>query len=335
MTRRLASRRARRAARRQRGAALAAVLLAMALLLPLGALALLQARAGALTQQSLRGDVEALHAADGALACALAALPPLADAALLGFGPDGGAGTADDGVLPFAAPCPASEARIRAEGGGRWVLSSSGRGTRGATRTLELRLRRSALPFTAAAVAHAPGTSPAIAAECRADGGDHRRLDAVGSPTGTAAPVAAIAAAEGATALAAAVRARHERVSLEPHALAGEAVLGTSAAPQLTIVAGDLDVADEIAGSGVLVIDGLLRLRGGLRFDGLLAARDGIIAEPGAVLDARGAVWSGNGPLELRAQGAVVYCAECLASADAAFPGLLPHAFEPAGWREP
>jgi len=135
---------------RQRGAALAAVLLAMSLLLPLGGLAVLQARVGLLTQQSLRGDVEALHAAEAGLACAQARLDPAADLAALARGPDAQAGTDDDGQPPFpldcgpALPAPQSfalslEAGADAEA---IVVVSTGRGTRGAARTLEQHLRR-------------------------------------------------------------------------------------------------------------------------------------------------------------------------------------------------
>lgn len=134
----------------ERGAALAAVLLAMALLLPLGALAVLQARVGWLTQQSLRGDAEALHAADAGLACALARLDPQADFAALLRGPDERAGSADDGVLPLdcGTPLPAPLGfQVRLEPGldaDSLVLVATGRGTRGATRILEQHLRRTA-----------------------------------------------------------------------------------------------------------------------------------------------------------------------------------------------
>jgi len=129
----------------ERGAALAAVLVTVALLMPLGALAVMQARIGLLTQQSLRGDVEALHAAEASLACALARLGPALDFDALPRGADGRAGTADDGVLPFALDCElAQSGAVRVEAGGAQtiVLVASGRGTRGATRTIERRAQR-------------------------------------------------------------------------------------------------------------------------------------------------------------------------------------------------
>lgn len=138
--------------RRERGTALAAVLLAMSLLLPLGALAVLQARVGLLTQQSLRGDAEALHAAEAGLACALARLEASADFGLVLRGPDAIAGTADDGAPPFALDCAAGlpapmSFGIRLEPGRTpdgIVIVATGRGFRGAMRTVEQHVRRGA-----------------------------------------------------------------------------------------------------------------------------------------------------------------------------------------------
>lgn len=132
-------------ARRERGVALASVLMAMTLLLPLGALAVLQARIGLLTQQSLRGDVEALHAAEAGLACAYSRLDPSMDFAWLTWGPDGKVGTADDGTPPMALPCIAGFAtavRIETGDAGTVVLVATGLSSRGATRAIERRVRR-------------------------------------------------------------------------------------------------------------------------------------------------------------------------------------------------
>jgi hypothetical protein len=138
-------------ARGHRGAALAAVLLAITLLLPLGALAVLQARVGLLTQQSLRGDAEALHAAEAGLACALARLDPAADFDTLLRGPDGTAGTGDDGLFPAPLDCSAPlgaplafDVRLGAGAAGALKLVATGRGTRGATRVIEQHVWRTA-----------------------------------------------------------------------------------------------------------------------------------------------------------------------------------------------
>jgi hypothetical protein len=134
----------------ERGAALAAVLTAIALLLPLGALAVLQTRIGLLTQQSLRGEVEALHAADSGIACALAHLGDDVDLEALPAGPDAVEGTDDDGTLPFALECgpalsPVQSFDVRVDrAGGSVVLVATGRGTRGATRVVEQFLGRAA-----------------------------------------------------------------------------------------------------------------------------------------------------------------------------------------------
>jgi len=130
---------------RERGAALAAVLVMIALLLPLGALAVLEARAGLLTEQSLRGDTEALQAADSGIVCVLAQLDPSADFSTLLLGPDGKSGTADDGQLPFSLTCASPlrfDAHLESGGSGVLVVVSTGYGMRGASRTVEQRLCR-------------------------------------------------------------------------------------------------------------------------------------------------------------------------------------------------
>ncbi len=140
--------------RRQSGAALATVLVAMTLLLPVGALAVLQARSGLLTQQSLRGDTESLHAAEAGIACALVWLQGVSDFAALLRGPDHLSGTADDGLPPTpldcGAPLPSPERfEVRFENGGaidKLVIVASGHGTRGATRVLEQHVRRGVGP---------------------------------------------------------------------------------------------------------------------------------------------------------------------------------------------
>ena len=126
------------------GAALAAVLVVIALLLPLGALAVLQARIGFLTQQSLRGDTEALHDAEGGLACALARLDPKADPAQLARGADGIGGTMDDGVPPFALDCGGGTTDVHFEAAGSEAIAvvATGHGMRRASRSIERDLER-------------------------------------------------------------------------------------------------------------------------------------------------------------------------------------------------
>jgi hypothetical protein len=132
----------------ERGAALAAVLLSMALLLPLGAFAVLQSRASLLTHQSLRGDVEALHAAEAGLACAVSRLADGDDLDSLAAGPDGIPHNADDGLPPFALDCGAElpaplgyEVRFERAASGL-IIVARGRGTRAASRLVELHIGR-------------------------------------------------------------------------------------------------------------------------------------------------------------------------------------------------
>lgn len=132
----------------ERGAALASVLLSMALLLPLGALAVLQSRTSLLTQQSLRGDVEALYAAEAGLACAFSRLDDGDDLEALAAGPDRIPHNADDGLPPFALECGADlpaplgyEVRFERTASGIAIVSR-GRGTRAAARVVELHIGR-------------------------------------------------------------------------------------------------------------------------------------------------------------------------------------------------
>jgi hypothetical protein len=139
----------RRERRAESGAALAAVLLSLTLLLPLGALAVLQARTGLLTQQNLRGDVEALHAAEAGLACALAKLEPF-DLDAIARGSDGISATADDGILPFSTDCLSFaaplgvEVRSESGGGAGLLLVATGRGSRAASRVIVQHVHRDA-----------------------------------------------------------------------------------------------------------------------------------------------------------------------------------------------
>ena len=93
-------------------------------------------------------------------------------------------------------------------------------------------------------------------------------------------------------------------VRLSGGVIAGE--LGTTAAPQLTTVAGDAIVAATASGAGVLYTAGQLQISGTFRFTGVLAAAGGVRVTTTGELHVCGALWAGGEPaFEARGRGAV------------------------------
>jgi len=200
---------------------------------------------------------------------------------------------------------------------------------------------------------------------------DHRVGDPPSAPTGTADPVAAAAATAADAAamilqqLGAALAGRFvglggppsittapqvdiqtlssrvaqlaEAVLLGSIAASDHVSLGSRQTPQASVVAGDVDIGDQTSGSGILVILGGLHVSGTFNFTGLVVVMGGISFEPGSEVSVAGALWRGPGVdrrMRLRGAGALMYSSEALAEADAAFPGVLPHAVVMSGWLE-
>ena len=94
--------------------------------------------------------------------------------------------------------------------------------------------------------------------------------------------------------------------------IAGE--FGTTAAPQLTTVAGDAVVSDTASGAGVLYTAGQLQISGALRYTGVLAAAGGVRLTATGELHVCGVLWAGGEPaLEARGRGAVHASADAIA----------------------
>jgi hypothetical protein len=109
------------------------------------------------------------------------------------------------------------------------------------------------------------------------------------------------------------------RVLAAAHGGAESLVPAGAPTPTLAYVAGDLLVDAALHGAGVLFVDGLLDIRGGLDFTGVVVASGGVRIGSGASLTVAGAVWTGapstfevDGTMALRADAAAVAAADAL-----------------------
>jgi hypothetical protein len=342
--------------RTQRGQALITALIATALLLPLGAFAVLQARLDFLVQHYTRAASEAFTVAESGLEHALADLTrdPRFDRLLAG--PDRRPGTADDGEYPFPQPPPAFfpaapfhyDVRVTAQAADRVEIVARGYGALGSVRGVAAAVRRTALPYLPGALASAAGTInlllasgwriegaagvPALAVasdetaerlrgELDADTGS--RLDA---PAGT--PAIGVGAVPDAAALVAAAARRPDVRALagEITGPLGEGVFVATAATQLR----------DASGRGILLVDGDLALDGAFAFDGLVAATGALTAGAGTVAQITGALVQGaaSGRVALRGSGRLVYDDRTAQRLADMYPGLLPSRARVVGWRE-
>ena len=115
------------------------------------------------------------------------------------------------------------------------------------------------------------------------------------------------------------------------------ATWGTTGAPQLSIVAGDLQVTGRLTGCGVLIVKGALQVAGTVEFAGVVLVQGAALFEPASSVTVVGTLWqaaSQDERLELRGSGIIAYSSNALSDLDRAFPGLLPHAVAVTGWRE-
>lgn len=193
----------------QRGAALLAVLGLMLILLPLGAYVVLQCRTDLLIQRGFRDEIEAFYVAEAGLEHAVAEIRPDQSFAEVLAGPDGLAGTADDGVFPFLEGAPAAfpaapfryDVRVSPAAGNSLSVTSQGKGKNGATKVVSALVSRSPAAWTPAALLAQDGLAGIDLGDgsMLLSGFDHRLGDAPSRPTGTAAAVAAAASTSAST----------------------------------------------------------------------------------------------------------------------------------------
>ena len=345
---------------KEKGTALLSVLMMLSLLLPLAAHVVLQAQLDLLMARNFQDHTDAFYLAEAGLEQALATLGTTATMARLLQGPDGVANTKDDGELGLAPALSGLDdkrgyaVRVMPSAAGRFEIVSSGRGRQGAQRAVAAVIELGEAPYTPAAfyfggeaaqlvfdAAHLQVWSPATTdsavdrpppalAVTRTDIAEPAQRQHPGLPITTAAPRDASALRSAIDALLQQTAARH--LPAGP----GPTQLGTAAAPQLTIADGDLTISTATAGSGILLVRGALSITTSLRFDGLLIVLGDCALNPAAELNLSGALWqpSPHAVAQLNGRGVIEYNRDGLAQADAAAPGILPHALRVLGRRE-
>jgi len=274
---------------------------------------------------------------------------------------------------PTAFPSPPYRYDVQAVPQGASMLNiiSRASGVNGSAKVVETLVMRSPLPFTPAALyAETANTSLSLGGSFQLSGIDHQavfppvvqpqpraELPAVSTPRSEAEPAlreqlssaapGQIAGAGDDPSVGTAQRldldTYMKSVSNAPAAIVhaagaiNDATWGTTGAPQLSIVAGDLQVSGRLTGSGVLMVSGALQVTGTIEFAGVLLAQGAVLLEPSSSVTVVGTLWqaaSQDERLELRGSGIIAYSSSALADLDHVFPGLLPHAVVVAGWRE-
>lgn len=89
-------------------------------------------------------------------------------------------------------------------------------------------------------------------------------------------------------------------------------------------------------GSGILLVDGGLRVAGRFVFSGIILVLGDVEFDRSSEVAIRGALLQGasDGRLHFAGSGAIAYDAYAAVVIDAALPGLLPHRAVVTGWRE-
>lgn len=346
----------------ERGHALLGALIATALLLPLGGFAVMQARLDFLVQHHTRAAAEALAIAEAGLEHALADLVRDPRFERLTLGPDGQAGTGDDGAYPFVLAPPAwfpaaparYEVRVATLAADRVEIVSRGYGALGSARGVAAAVLRGAVPYLPGAVATAATTPdlllgaglhlagaagdgahpdvPALAAGSgevveqlgrRLTAAEQRRITGPGGP-----PSIGVAAIPDLAPLFERARGRRD-----VQMLAG--VTSGALGDGVFIATGALRASD-LSGSGVLLVDGPLELTGTLAFEGLIAVRGDVRADADGAITLVGALLQGppGEALLLRSAGRIAYDQRVAERLAEAFPGLLPVRARVTGWRE-
>lgn len=277
------------------------------------------------------------------------------------------------GGPPSAFPYPPFryDVQVVPNGSNMLRIVSRASGANGSTKVVDALVTRSPLPFTPAALyAETTNTNVALGDGFRLSGIDHQAIFPPVPDIAPAAPLPALstsrvdaepllrAALSGAApgqisgALAAPSVATVPPLGLGTYASsvansptattytaasADGAQWGTRQAPQLSIVAGNLDVAGQLTGSGVLLVRGTLHVTGVVEFSGVVLVQGAVLFDPSSTVSVVGTLWqaaSQDERLELRGNGIVAYSSSALSDLEHAFPALLPHAVLVAGWQE-
>jgi hypothetical protein len=344
------------------GYALLLTLVITALVAPLGAFALMQARVDLLLARHARVSTQLFYVADSGLEHALAdlRLDPIFDRLLTG--PDGSENTADDGHFPFHHDPPDSfpaapfrySVSVEPDGESRVEIVSRGITESGATQAVSASVVRDHNPMVRGTICSTVGEwGLALGDEFRVSGIDRsQRVD----------PVPAIALADEETVstiktrLGAAAGTRLPGVGGAPSLRAGtipafnkriESLLadprgrpvivdeGGSLGNGLLVSQGVLYI-ERAVGSGILLVDGDLRVSGSFNFDGLVLVRGEVLLDRGSSVQIHGALVQGGNAvrLELLGDGEIVYDSQLIEEIDSSFGAILPRRAMVTGWRE-
>jgi hypothetical protein len=324
----------------ERGFALAAALLALAVAAGIGAATSELGRLHAVLARQRKATAAALAALDGCVERAVATLPAgwAFDDVLAGA--DGLGGTADDGVVPLPGPCLGTARAAPGPPAPPRIVLEVEAETRGGRRRLDAVLARRPDPGVPALVWIAdPGAIGRVPGRLVLDGVDPAALLAPQSLLAAPAPPDALDAwvtSQGAAVVAGGGSTPPLWAPPPPLAdlvvRAGLAGAGPPGAgllpappvpPALMLSAGDLVLAAPSAGAGLLIVDGVLRIEASLTFAGVIAARGGLQVGPAGVLEVAGAVWLGDGglgALVVDGEARVTASAAAVAAADALLP---------------
>lgn len=341
----------------EHGYALATVMIVLAGLLPLGMFAVMQARLDLLVERSTRRALEAFYTSEAGLEHALADLEedPRFER-LIGNG--GGRSPGGPRSFPFRHSPPEFFPRppfryqviVEPRDSDRVDIVSHGFGPAEASRSVAASVIRSALPAVPSALFSAAGGVQLLL------GNELSLLGTRGVAGKPGTPALALADPDTAEAVGASLeRSRGARLDppgvrvrdfpgLEtlarsagssPRAEHLTADLAGSLGTGVFVRRGALEVADA-AGSGLLVIDGPLRVRGNFEFSGVVLVLGDIRADPQSRVEINGGLLQGRGAglLHLLGSGAIRFDRDGLAMLDAASPTLWPRRIEVTGWQE-
>jgi hypothetical protein len=346
----------------ERGYALLLTLAITALVAPLGVFALMQARVDLILARHARTATQLFYVADSGLERALAdlRLDPIFDRLLAG--PDGKEGTGDDGKFPFRHSPPASfpsamfryAVSVARQGNNRVDIVSRGIAESGASQAVSASVVRDPTPMV-------PGATCSTVGEWGFALGDEFRISGI-DRNGRLDPVPALALADEET--ASTIKARlgpepgdrlpgvggapsvrvgaipdlKKRIdSLLANPQAREAVVDetNSLGSGLLVSQGALYI-ESASGSGILLVDGDLRVTTSFAFDGLVLVFGDVVFDRGSSVQVHGAIVQGGSAvrLELLGDGEIVYDSRLIEELDTRFGGILPRRAIVTGWRE-
>ena len=347
---------------RQAGSALITTMIVSAMLLAIGAFAVMQARLDLLVQHHTRAAVETFYVAEAGLEHALADLSsdPRFDRLLVGA--DGVAGTDDDGSYPFRNGPPdffphapfRYDVRVETVDENTAEIVSRGIGVGPATRTVSAPVLRSTDPYLPAAASTFTIDLEMLLSD------EFSLLGSEPGASGEDVPALAVADATVRDGLLSKLPATTKERIVGPHgapSVAGRRFVDLAALaarieqmPEALILAdgaaGDLGsgvfvsrgslLVGSASGSGLMLVQGDLVVGDQLDFYGLIAVMGDVTFERSSSVHIDGGFLQGapGSRMTLLGAGHIRYDRAAMEALDAKIPGLLPRSSRVAGWRE-